>query len=60
MVAPAATVAAVSTQAFVLGAVVEPGVQLISPNLAALADAPVGSEWAMPLPGGQTEVVVIT
>ncbi len=60
VVAPAATVAAVSTQAFVLGAVVEPGVQVISPNLAALADAPVGSEWAMPLPGGQTEVVVIT
>ncbi len=57
---PAATVAAVSTQAFVLGPAVEPGVSVITPNLAALADAPVGSEWAMPLPGGQTEVVVIT
>lgn len=59
-VTPAATVAAVSTQAFVLGPVVESGVRLITPNLAALADAPVGSEWAMPLPDGQTEVVVIT
>ncbi len=59
-VAPAATVAAVSTQAFVLGPAVESGVRLITPNLAALADAPVGSEWAMPLPDGQTEVVVIT
>lgn len=58
--APAATVAAVSTQAFVLGPALEPGVRVITPNLAALADAPVGSEWAMPLPGGQTEVVVIT
>ena len=57
---PAATVAAVATQAFVLGAVVEPGVRVIAPNLAALADAPVGSEWAMPLPDGKTEVVVIT
>jgi hypothetical protein len=56
----AAPVAAVSTQAFVLGPVVEPGVRVITPNLAALADAPVGSEWAMPLPDGQTEVVVIT
>ena len=60
MATTAATVAAVSTQAFVLGPVVEPGVRVITPNLAALADAPVGSEWAMPLPDGQTEVVVIT
>jgi len=58
--APVATVAAVSTQAFVLGPAVEPGVRVITPNLVALADAPVGSEWAMPLPDGQTEVVVIT
>ena len=58
--APASSVAAVSTQAFVLGPAVEPGVRVITPNLAALADAPVGSEWAMPLPNGQTEVVVIT
>ena len=59
-VAPASTAAPVSTQAFVLGPVVEQGVRAITPNLAALADAPVGSEWAMPLPDGKTEVVVIT
>lgn len=59
-VAPAFTAAPVSTQAFVLGPVVEQGVRAITPNLAALADAPVGSEWAMPLPDGKTEVVVIT
>lgn len=58
--APASTAAPVSTQAFVLGPVVEQGVRAITPNLAALADAPVGSEWAMPLPDGKTEVVVIT
>lgn len=58
--APVATVAAASTQAFVLGPVVEAGVRVITPNLVALADAPVGSEWAMPLPNGQTEVVVVT
>ena len=58
--APVATVAAASTQAFVLGPAVEAGVRVITPNLAALADAPVGSEWAMPLPNGQTEVVVVT
>ncbi len=59
-VAPVASAAPVSTQAFVLGPVVERGVRAITPNLAALADAPVGSEWAMPLPDGRTEVVVIT
>lgn len=58
--APASTAAPVSTQAFVLGPVVEQGVRAITPNLAALADAPVGSEWALPLPDGKTEVVVIT
>lgn len=59
-VSSASAAAPVSTQAFVLGPVVEQGVRLITPNLAALADAPVGSEWAMPLPDGRTEVVVIT
>lgn len=59
VVRPAVTAAA-STQAYALGPTVESGVRVITPNLAALADAPVGSEWAMPLPNGQTEVVVIT
>ena len=57
---PADAEAAASTQAFALGESVEPGVHVIAPNLVALADAPVGTEWVLPLPDGRTEVVVIT
>lgn len=52
--------AGVATQLHQLGAPVSAGVYDIRLNAAALADAPVGSELAVPLPDGQTEVIVVT
>lgn len=50
----------VAGQMHVLGRVLAPGVQEISLNTAAVMEAEVGSELAVPLPGGQTEVIVVT
>lgn len=47
-------------QAYQLGAVVSQGVQDLSGNLAGLAQADEGAEIALPLPGGQVEVAIVT
>lgn len=52
--------AGVATQLHQLGRAVAAGVYDIRLNTAALADAPVGAEIAVPLPDGQTEVIVVT
>lgn len=52
--------AGVATQLHQLGRAVAPGVYDIRLNAAALADAPLGTELAVPLPNGQTEVIVVT
>lgn len=49
-----------SSQAFTLGAASAPGVHPIASNFAALSSAEPGTEWALPLPGGHTEVVIVT
>jgi len=49
-----------SSQAFTVGAASAPGVHPIASNFAALSSAEPGTEWALPLPGGQTEVVIVT
>lgn len=55
-----APLAPVQGQAYTLGASSEKGITDIHGNLAAIAQADVGSEVALPLPNGQTEVAVIT
>jgi hypothetical protein len=49
-----------STQAFAMGPATAPGVHPLASNLAAMAQAEPGTEWALPLPGGETEVVILT
>lgn len=49
-----------SSQAFTLGPASAPGVYPMTTNLAAMAQAEPGTEWSLPLPGGETEVVILT
>jgi len=55
-----AALAASSGRAYVLGASLGRGTVAVQSNLAALAQAQPGSEFAFPLPGGQTEVAIVT
>ena len=50
----------VAGQLHTLGRTLAPGVQELTLNTAALMQADVGSELALPLPDGQTEVIVVT
>lgn len=58
--ADAAQLVPVAGQAYALGAELRPGVHALSGNLAALAQLPQGSEIALPMPGGLTEVAIVT
>jgi hypothetical protein len=49
-----------STQAWSVQPAQGPGVHTLSANFAQVAQAEVGSEIALPLPGGQSEVMVLT
>jgi hypothetical protein len=51
---------AVSGQAYAVGSALEKGVHEIAGNFAAIAQATEGAEIALPLPGGLTEVAVVT
>lgn len=55
-----AAVLAVAGQAYALGATLNRGEVELRSNLAALAQAQPGSEIALPLPGGVTEVAILT
>ncbi|MBI2732352.1 MAG: hypothetical protein HYX44_03290 [Aquabacterium sp.] len=55
-----ADAAPIQGQAYTLGAQVSNGVQDVRGNLAGLAQADEGSEIALPLPGGQVEVAIVT
>jgi len=55
-----AAVLAVAGQAYALGAQLGRGEVELRSNLAALAQAQPGSEVALPLPGGATEVAILT
>jgi hypothetical protein len=59
-VASGASLAAVHGQAYALGEQVSAGEHEIRSNLAAVARLQVGSEVALPLPGGLTEVAIVT
>lgn len=56
----ASALAAVAGQAYAVGNSLEKGVHEISGNFAAIAQAGEGAEIALPLPGGVTEVAVVT
>ncbi len=56
----ASALAAVAGQAYAVGNSLEKGVHEISGNFAAIAQAGEGAEIALPLPGGLTEVAVVT
>jgi len=56
----AAEAAPVSGQAWALGQTLDKGVYEVKDNLAAIAQATPGSEIALPLPGGATEVAIVT
>lgn len=56
----AAEAAPVSGQAWALGQSLDKGVYELKDNLAAIAQATPGSEIALPLPGGATEVAIVT
>jgi len=56
----ASVLAAVAGQAYAVGSSLEKGVHEISGNFAAIAQAGEGAEIALPLPGGLTEVAVVT
>jgi len=56
----ASALAAVAGQAYAVGSSTEKGVHDISGNFAAIAQAGEGAEIALPLPGGLTEVAVVT
>lgn len=58
--ADASTLVAVAGRAYALGATLSRGEVALHSNLAALAQAQPGSEIALPLPGGRTEVVILT
>lgn len=58
--ADASTLVAVSGRAYALGAPLSRGEVALHSNLAALAQAQPGSEIELPLPGGRTEVVILT
>jgi hypothetical protein len=60
--APVTEVAPVTAagQAYAVGAQLARGAFELHSNLAALAQAQPGSEMALPLPGGQTEVAIVT
>ncbi|MBH2016836.1 MAG: hypothetical protein I8H88_10150 [Burkholderiales bacterium] len=51
---------ALSGQAYAMGAQLAPGVHELHSNFAAIARLQPGSEIALPLPGGLTEVAVVT
>lgn len=55
-----ADAAPIQGQAYTLGAQVSKGVQDVRGNLAGLTQAEEGSEIALPLPGGQVEVAIVT
>lgn len=52
--------AALGGQAYTVGEQLAPGVHELHSNLAAMARLEVGSEIALPLPGGLTEVAIVT
>jgi Metallo-peptidase family M12B Reprolysin-like len=56
----ASALAAVAGQAYAVGPALEKGVHEIHSNFAAIAQAGEGAEIALPLPGGLTEVAVVT
>lgn len=56
----AAVIASVAGQAYAVGPGVEKGVNEIAGNFAAISQATEGSEIALPLPGGLTEVAIVT
>jgi hypothetical protein len=56
----ASALAAVAGQAYAVGPALAKGIHEISGNFAAMADAGVGAEIALPLPGGLSEVAVVT
>ncbi|MFN3886310.1 MAG: reprolysin-like metallopeptidase, partial [Aquabacterium sp.] len=52
--------ARVSGQAWTLGERLDKATTVVNQNLSALVQATVGSELAIPLPGGRTEVAIVT
>lgn len=52
--------AQVSGQVWALGERLDKGTTVVNQNLSALTQASVGSELAIPLPGGRTEVAIVT
>lgn len=52
--------AQVSGQVWALGERLDKGTTVVNQNLSALTQATVGSELAIPLPGGRTEVAIVT
>lgn len=58
--ADAASVLPVAGRAYSVGAVVSRGEFALQSNLAALSQAQPGSEIALPLPGGEVEVAIVT
>lgn len=52
--------ARISGQAWRLGERLDKGTRVVHENVAALVDATVGSEIALPLPDGRTEVAIVT